>query len=834
MKCLILSDGPVPAPEQAILEGGGLRCWGLAKGIVANNGGISVTVAYNESYRKDPFTAEHEGIVIGTYTEHSIASLVHEFDTVIVSYCMGTLSVVVAESVRPDQQLILDCYVPIYVEASARDSADREGEYRSFETDVDRLSRVLRRGDLFLCASQTQKQFYLGVLSGLGRINPLTYGEDLIIVVPFGIYRNSPEQGKRAIESEEGVKNILWFGGLYPWFDITTLIEAVGVLNKKLPAKLVIVGAKNPFNNHPDFDGKYQEMLSFIRAHGLENEVVVQDWVPFSERADWYLDSDLTVVVNKPGLENSLAWRTRIVDFVWAGLPIISSGGDPVSEMLFAADAAEKFKALDSEGIADDLERLLQDPKKMARIRDNLARARESLYWDIVTEQLTSAIKNHIKAADQRGWELASALVESKANKATRKLRRVSSYLSEHGFAPTVKRISQEVRLRTRARNSTLQTSSKRIIFVSHRLDTSGAPFVLVDLVRAVKSAMPGANLEFLTYRPLSGENVSALNSLGIKPRVIEDRNASIPFSPGDVVLLNTTAFRQNPLDAVLAATRSGKISKLLWYVHEDEPQLLFRPADASLMRDLLRDGRLEIWSVAKKTTENYRSFFGPQGIFLQPYRLEVPSSMHQVYAVSDFDDLRFILSGTMVDGRKGQLPILYAFLEFNRRFYISSPERYRDFEMQFVGVGDDFLSRQIRAHGEDLGSHLKLVGKVSREESLALIKAANISICYSLRESLPMSIFEGMIAGHPLLRNDCSGLEEQLKEGQNGFLLPSSNFEGLVGVIERILSREKTSNEQLASMSQESFRIAKRQEGQSYSALIQSLQSAYKTSGRQ
>ena len=76
---------------------------------------------------------------------------------------------------------------PIYVEVSAHDSDDREAEYRDYVAELARWNKVLLRGDYFLCASETQKIFYTGVLSVLGRINPLTYGQDVIHVVPYGI-----------------------------------------------------------------------------------------------------------------------------------------------------------------------------------------------------------------------------------------------------------------------------------------------------------------------------------------------------------------------------------------------------------------------------------------------------------------------------------------------------------------------------------------------------------------------------------------------------------------------------------------------------------------------
>ena len=66
-------------------------------------------------------------------------------------------------------------------------------------------------------------------------------------------------------------------------------------------------------------------------------------------------------------------------------------------------------------------------------------------------------------------------------------------------------------------------------------------------------------------------------------------------------------------------------------------------------------------------------------------------------------------------------------------------------------------------------------------------MKDANITICYSLMEALPLFVFEGMLAGHPVLRNDSSGMEEQLEDGKNGFYLDTNDFDQVVATIERV-----------------------------------------------
>jgi glycosyltransferase involved in cell wall biosynthesis len=85
------------------------------------------------------------------------------------------------------------------------------------------------------------------------------------------------------------------------------------------------------------------------------------------------------------------------------------------------------------------------------------------------------------------------------------------------------------------------------------------------------------------------------------------------------------------------------------------------------------------------------------------------------------------------------------------------------------------------------------------------------------MRECLPLFVFEGMVMGHPILRNDSSGIDEQLEEGKNGYELSSTDFWQMVATIERVLNRETTNDTALALMSKRSYAIAKSQEDHSY-----------------
>jgi glycosyltransferase involved in cell wall biosynthesis len=839
-KCIILSQGPVPTPEHKKVEGGGLRCWGLAKGLKANDTDMQVTVAYHESYKKEEFTDFHEDITVATWDVDTLPELLSQFDSVVVSYCMGPLSVKTVDCLRPDQQLILDCYVPIYVEVSARDSDDLDREYNAFHSDLGRWAHVLRRGDLFLCASEAQLKYYKGVLSAIGRINPATYGEELIIIAPYGIYRDEPSPTEKPITKitqDDSVKKILWFGGIYPWFDLRNLVDAVALLNKKVPAKLIIVGAKNPFNDHPDFVRPYDELIEHIESKKLGDMVILQDWVKFEDRANWYLDSDLVVVINKIGEENELAWRTRLVDFIWANLPIITNGGDPLGETLLGENAAAQLGSLEPESIATKLAAVLTDPKRIQTMREQLKELKKRYYWDVVTQATAQHIKDHKIPKDrllygefdasQSAPPVGRRLQLLRAKKAYGKAKLLPAYAKKYGvlntyFTVRTKILSRAMRLKP--------STEPRIIFVAHQLDMSGAPFVFMDIAENVRQEYPKLPLEFHTFNPAHRDNIRRLNQLGIKPRIHLSKEIGLHYNKGDVVVLNTVAHTAVFKNSLFDALDAGIVNKLIWFVHEDEPELIFDPHDKKRIRKLLADNKLVIFAAAEQTVKHYQEFFdNQQNIRTQIYKFIVPEKFHKVREDDAFNKLSFILTGTIGDGRKGQLPILYAFKAFMDRFEAVDKKAYREFELVYVGLDNDFLSHQILKHAPKLlGQRFKHHGRVTHEQSSELMMASNVTICYSMRECLPLFVFEGMAAGHPILRNDSSGMKEQLIDGKNGYYLDSENFDQVVETLEKILNREKTPNKKLASMSASSYKIATDQAKNSYDPLIDAALEAF------
>ena len=61
---------------------------------------------------------------------------------------------------------------------------------------------------------------------------------------------------------------------------------------------------------------------------------VNRGWVPYAERGAWLAEADLGVSAHHDHLEARYAHRTRVLDTLWAGLPVVATRGDALADLV--------------------------------------------------------------------------------------------------------------------------------------------------------------------------------------------------------------------------------------------------------------------------------------------------------------------------------------------------------------------------------------------------------------------------------------------------------------------------------------------------------------------
>lgn len=238
---------------------------------------------------------------------------------------------------------------------------------------------LLNRGDFFICASERQRDYWLGMLTAQGRLIPDVHSDDaelrgLIDVVPYGCPALPPTadtvsglRGSLGIDADAPV--LLWSGGTWEWFDPLTVLDALEIARSAVP-NLTLVFLGMTLSGQPDMPVARQIAARLAESETLRDAVRIGDWIPYDLRGSWLVDADLAVIATRPGIEPRMAFRSRVLDHLWAGLPTISTPGDVLTEELTANGAGWTVPFDSPRELADLIVTLAADPKRLAAASD--------------------------------------------------------------------------------------------------------------------------------------------------------------------------------------------------------------------------------------------------------------------------------------------------------------------------------------------------------------------------------------------------------------------------------------------------------------------------------
>lgn len=303
---------------------------------------------------------------------------------------------------------------------------DDERQWLSFQDRWQVLNEQLLAGDFFVCNTERQRDYWLGMLSALGRVNPATYADDaalrrLIVVVPFGLPASPPQKTRTVLKGvyksiRAGDRVIYWGGGIYDWLDPLTLIRAAAQISQRRDdVKVFFSGVRHP-NRHVAPMQMLDAAQDLSRSLGLTDRIVFfHEWVPYQDRTDYLLEADLGVSLHLDHLETRYAFRTRALDYMWAGLPIVCTEGDALADLVAQEHLGRVVPYQNAEALAEALLDLLAQPDLRAGLTPNFARVAGRFRWEVVTRPLADFCRTPRLAPD-RGRRLSLSAEPGRAS----------------------------------------------------------------------------------------------------------------------------------------------------------------------------------------------------------------------------------------------------------------------------------------------------------------------------------------------------------------------------------------------------------------------------------
>jgi hypothetical protein len=135
-----------------------------------------------------------------------------------------------------------------------------------------------------------------------------------------------------------------------------------------------------------------------------------EDWVAYTDRQNYLTESDAGVSTHMSHVETTFSFRTRILDYLWAGLPMVVTEGDSFAELVEREGLGIVVPAGDVDALAAALERILYDEALIADAAANVARVREQFLWERTLAPLVKFVRAPSHAADWTGRRRTAAL----------------------------------------------------------------------------------------------------------------------------------------------------------------------------------------------------------------------------------------------------------------------------------------------------------------------------------------------------------------------------------------------------------------------------------------
>ncbi len=316
--------------------------------------------------------------------------------------------------------LVIDGYDPLLAEwLMIFDSGEPGQQIAKWSEYLAGLYNQCLLADFVICASERQRFWWLGQLEIAGRVNPLTFGEDsslrnLVEIVPYGLPEDLPKHTKPTIKGVlPGIKEddvlLLWGGGLWSWLDPLTAVKAVKHLRKSHPQlKLIFPGTIHPNQYVTNImPVRETETYKYAEKNGLLNSVVYfGEWVPYEDWQNVLLESDIALSLHHETYETQLAFRSRMLEYFWAGLPVINTTGDATSELVLRYNLGKVVDYEDVAGVIQAIEDLLKDKSDY---QAGFAQVQQDLTWEIAAEPLIRFCQNPHRAADRQGGDSLGA-----------------------------------------------------------------------------------------------------------------------------------------------------------------------------------------------------------------------------------------------------------------------------------------------------------------------------------------------------------------------------------------------------------------------------------------
>jgi len=247
----------------------------------------------------------------------------------------------------------------------------RSGSDQGIGTTIALMRAALMRGDVFSVCGAPQAHMLVGELAMCGRLNSRTLGYEFTRVIAPGTPPVSAQEEQRterltALGIPPDAFVVLWCGGYNTWTDADTLYSGlVAAMAGNPRVHFLSAGA----STYQASETVYDRFIKRIQSCTYADRFHLLGWRPWQEIAALYQVSDVGVSIDAVHYETIYGTRTRLMEMLAYGLPVITSYGCELSYQIPVKGAGIGFVSGDVNGFAKAILDSVSSPDVLANMR---------------------------------------------------------------------------------------------------------------------------------------------------------------------------------------------------------------------------------------------------------------------------------------------------------------------------------------------------------------------------------------------------------------------------------------------------------------------------------
>lgn len=370
-KVFVIGSSPLPIENELMVTGPSLRTWQFVEPLLQDGHKVClVTVKTDRAYfHKKENEKPDVSIKNFSYYAFDMKKFV-DITTLqrIYNKFAPDCVISISASVASEAAVRLNISCPLWID---RGDLMAEAQLKSFITNDDDIGEnsyllekaILSKGDKFSAVSSPQRFSVIGRLGMASRLNRHTLGYEFVHVIPcaagrmFFKKKHDYLRGKLT-DADDFI--VLWSGGYNTWADIETLFEGIEYAMKR-NNKIKFVSTGGALGRQDNTT--YQKFLTLVQKSVCRDRFFLLGWIKTENLYAIYSDSNLGINVDRPCYEVLLGSRHRLMDWMAAGLPFITTCPSELTQYLVRNKLAFTFDKANAESMGSKILKLSQNKR---------------------------------------------------------------------------------------------------------------------------------------------------------------------------------------------------------------------------------------------------------------------------------------------------------------------------------------------------------------------------------------------------------------------------------------------------------------------------------------